>query len=31
MDNATRFDVEGQGADDIGVKVFENKIKMEKL
>ncbi|MEN8076666.1 trehalase family glycosidase [Clostridioides difficile] len=27
MDNATRFDVEGQGADDIGVKVFENKDK----
>lgn len=27
MDNATRFDKEGTGADDIGVKVFENKNK----
>lgn len=27
MDNATRFDVEGSGADDIGVKVFQNKDK----
>lgn len=25
MDNAPRFDVAGYGADDIGVKVFENK------
>ncbi|ELC8443965.1 LPXTG cell wall anchor domain-containing protein [Clostridium perfringens] len=25
MDNATRFDIEGFGDDDIGVKVFENK------
>ncbi|MCI9078435.1 MAG: alpha-glucosidase [Lachnospiraceae bacterium] len=25
MDNATRFDVEGNGPDDIGVKVFKNK------
>lgn len=25
MDNAVRFDVEGSGNDDIGVKVFENK------
>ena len=25
MDNATRFDQEGSGADDTGVKVFENK------
>ena len=25
MDNAVRFDVEGSGADDIGVKVLENK------
>ncbi|MGL5330909.1 MAG: alpha-glucosidase, partial [Peptostreptococcaceae bacterium] len=25
MDNATRFDKEGSGANDIGVKVFENK------
>lgn len=25
MDNAVRFDVEGYGADDIGVKVLENK------
>ena len=31
MDNATRFDVEGQGADDIGVKVFENKDKDGKV
>ncbi len=27
MDNATRFDQEGSGADDIGVKVFENRDK----
>lgn len=25
MDNATRFDKEGSGKDDVGVKVFENK------
>ncbi|CQR45810.1 Glucosidase YgjK precursor [Paraliobacillus sp. PM-2] len=25
MDNATRFDKEGSGQDDVGVKVFENK------
>lgn len=25
MDNATRFDVEGNGEDDIGVQVYENK------
>ena len=25
MDNATRFDVEGNGPDDIGEKVFKNK------
>lgn len=25
MDNATRFDTEGVGKDDVGVKVFENK------
>ncbi|QQP70135.1 alpha-glucosidase [Carnobacterium sp. CS13] len=25
MDNATRFDKEGSGEDDVGVKVFENK------
>lgn len=31
MDNATRFDVEGYGKDDIGVKVFENKDKNNKL
>ncbi len=27
MDNATRFDKEGTGTDDVGVKVFENKDK----
>lgn len=27
MDNATRFDKEGVGKDDVGVKVFENKNK----
>lgn len=31
MDNAVRFDVEGYGKDDIGVKVFENKDKNSKL
>ena len=31
MDNATRFDVDGYGKDDIGVKVFENKDKNNKL
>lgn len=25
MDNATRFDIEGSGKEDVGVKVFENK------
>ncbi len=30
MDNATRFDVEGSGKDDIGVKVFENTDKNGK-
>ena len=30
MDNATRFDKEGSGKDDIGVKVFENK-KADKV
>lgn len=27
MDNATRFDKEGSGKNDVGVKVFENKTK----
>ena len=27
MDNATRFDKEGVGKGDVGVKVFENKNK----
>lgn len=27
MDNATRFDIEGFGTDDIGIKIFENKNK----
>ena len=31
MDNAVRFDVEGYGKDDIGIKVFENKDKNSKL
>ncbi|WP_242831515.1 MGH1-like glycoside hydrolase domain-containing protein [Clostridium cadaveris] len=31
MDNATRFDKEGQGEGDIGVKVFENKNKDGKI
>lgn len=31
MDNATRFDKEGYGEGDIGVKVFENKDKNGKL
>ncbi|WLF69772.1 trehalase family glycosidase [Clostridium septicum] len=31
MDNATRFDEEGYGEGDIGVKVFENKDKDGKL
>ncbi|NBH12984.1 alpha-glucosidase [Lachnospiraceae bacterium] len=30
MDNATRFDVEGNGDDDIGVKVYENTDKNGK-
>ncbi len=31
MDNAIRFDVEGMGKDDVGVQVFENKDKNNKL
>ena len=31
MDNATRFDKEGVGGEDVGVKVFENKDKNGKL
>ncbi|STO30837.1 alpha-glucosidase [Fusobacterium necrogenes] len=31
MDNAVRFDVEGYGEDDIGVKVFENRDAQENL
>ncbi|MGL4570154.1 MAG: alpha-glucosidase [Clostridium sp.] len=31
MDNATRFDKEGAGGEDVGVKVFENKDKSGKL
>lgn len=31
MDNAVRFDVEGYGEDDIGVKVFENRDVQENL
>ncbi|MDO5039381.1 alpha-glucosidase, partial [Clostridium sp.] len=31
MDNATRFDKEGAGGEDVGVKVFENKDKNGKL
>lgn len=31
MDNAVRFDVEGYGEDDIGVKVFENRDTQENL
>lgn len=31
MDNATRFDQEGSGKDDIGVKVFENRDKNGKV
>lgn len=31
MDNAVRFDVEGYGVDDIGVKVFENKDEAGQL
>lgn len=31
MDNATRFDKEGQGEGDIGVKIFENKNKDGKI
>lgn len=31
MDNATRFDVDGNGPDDVGVIVYENKDKNGKL
>ena len=31
MDNATRFDAEGSGKDDIGVKVFQNRDKNGKV
>lgn len=31
MDNATRFDIEGNGPDDIGVQVFENTDKDGKV
>ena len=31
MDNATRFDQEGSGKDDIGVQVFENTDKSGKV
>lgn len=31
MDNATRFDQEGVGKDDVGVQVFENKNKDNKV
>lgn len=31
MDDATRFDKEGQGEDDSGVKVFENKMNNDVL
>ncbi len=31
MDNATRFDQEGNGPNDIGVKVFENKNEQDEV